>query len=71
MVDSQLADRAQTALEKSPYLPRRNLRLETEAGRITLKGVVTSYYQKQMAQETLRQLEGVDHIENHLEVQWS
>jgi len=71
MANSQLADRAQSALEKSPYLPRRNLRLETEAGRITLKGVVASYYQKQMAQETLRQLEGVDHIENNLEVQWS
>jgi hypothetical protein len=35
-----------------------------------LRGVVRSYYQKQMAQEVLLGLEGVEHIENQLEVEW-
>jgi hypothetical protein len=32
---------------------------------------VGSYYQKQMAQETLRRVAGVDQIENELEVCWT
>ena len=49
-----LDDRVLTALERNPYLARRNLRFETEAGRVTLRGVVNTYFQKQMAQESLR-----------------
>ena len=38
---------------------------------MVLRGVVSSYYQKQMVQETLRRLDGVGHIENQLEVNWA
>ncbi len=58
------------AIQKHPHLKRRNLRFETQEGRVVLRGTVSSYYQKQMAQEALRRVEGVDHIENHLEVNW-
>jgi osmotically-inducible protein OsmY len=44
-----LDDRVLTALERNPYLSHRNLRFETSSGRVTLKGVVTTYFQKQMA----------------------
>lgn len=71
MVDAQLADLARTALEQSPHLSRKQLRLEARKGRIILRGTVASYYQKQMAQETLRKLDGVEEIENHLQVHWS
>ncbi len=70
MVDSQLVDRARSALESSPHLARKQFRLEARQGRIILRGTVASYYQKQMAQETLRKLDGVDEIENHLQVHW-
>jgi osmotically-inducible protein OsmY len=60
-----------STIERNPHLMRRNLRFETHEGRVVLRGVVSSYYQKQMAQEALRRLKGVDHIENHLEVNWS
>jgi len=66
-----LDDRVLTALERSPYIARRNLRFETSAGRVTLKGVVNTYFQKQMAQEALRYIDGVDEIANELEVCWS
>jgi osmotically-inducible protein OsmY len=59
-----------SAIEGNPHLKRRNLRIETQEGRVVLRGTVSSYYQKQMAQEALRRLKGVDQIENHLEVNW-
>ncbi len=36
-----------------------------------LRGTVKTYYHKQMAQEALRRVEGVDQIENQVEVAWS
>jgi osmotically-inducible protein OsmY len=70
MINMPLNDRVLTALERNPYLARRNLRFETSAGRVTLLGVVNTYYQKQQAQETVRHVDGVDEIENKLEVCW-
>jgi osmotically-inducible protein OsmY len=71
MVDPILQDRVMTALEKNPYLPGRQVQFEAQQGKVVLRGVVGSYYQKQMAQETLRRIEGVNHIENLLQVHWS
>jgi len=65
-----LSDKVVIALERNPYLARRNLRFETSEGRITLRGVVRSYFQKQMAQEAVRHVEGVDEIANEVEVCW-
>ncbi len=71
MVDAHLNDLVLSALENSPHVPLRNLRFEASQGRVVLRGVVRSYFQKQMAQETLKALDGVDEIENQLEVCWS
>jgi osmotically-inducible protein OsmY len=71
MIEMPLDDRVLTALERNPYVSRRNLRFETSSGRVTLKGVVRSYFQKQMAQEAVRHLEGVQEIANELEVSWT
>jgi osmotically-inducible protein OsmY len=35
---------------------------------VTLRGVVRTYFQKQMAQEVVRRVDGVDEICNELEV---
>lgn len=66
-----LVDRVSLALELSPHIGCRHLRVETDQGHVRLCGVVNSYYQKQMAQEALRRVDGVETIENHLEVAWS
>jgi len=63
-----LDDRVLTALEGNPYLSHRNLRFETSSGRVTLRGVVGTYFQKQMAQEAIRYVDGVSEIANELEV---
>ena len=65
-----LSDLILSALQQSPFLAHRKLRFEAEQGRVVLRGVVNSYYQKQMAQEALRGVEGIDQIENQLEVCW-
>lgn len=68
MISIPLEDRVLTALERNPHVARRNLRFETNDGRVTLRGVVGSYFQKQMAQEALRYVDGVHEIANQLEV---
>lgn len=65
---NDLAERIARALSGNPYLPKRRVRVETHAGRVVLRGVVHSYFQKQMAQEALRKIEGVEEICNELEV---
>jgi len=71
MIDMPLNVRVLSALEANPHIARRNLRFETREGCVTLRGVVDTYYQKQMAQEALRHVDGVNEIANELEVCWS
>jgi osmotically-inducible protein OsmY len=66
-----LENQVSVALKKNPHLQSRNLRFETSDGRVTLHGQVSTWYQKQMAQEALLRLDGVDHVDNHLQVCWS
>jgi osmotically-inducible protein OsmY len=65
-----LAQRVDQAIQTNPYVNGRTLRFEMDGGRVVLQGCVQSYFQKQMAQEVVRRVEGVAEIENCLEVQW-
>ena len=66
-----LNQRVSTALSSNPYLPAHELTFAADEGRITLTGRVESFYQKQMAQEAVRHVEGVEQIDNLLEVDWA
>jgi osmotically-inducible protein OsmY len=68
MASCTLAERVDSAITTSPYLARRHLRFETDGGHVILQGIVKTYFQKQMAQEVVRRVEGVERIDNHLEV---
>ena len=70
MVDTALEGRVMSALANNPFLPRRQVHFETQQGKVVLRGIVGTYYQKQVAQETLRTIEGVHEIENLLQVHW-
>ncbi|MCY2985254.1 MAG: BON domain-containing protein [Planctomycetota bacterium] len=63
-----LLHRIDTAIRKNPYLLNRRVFLESAHGKITLRGKVDSYYQKQMVQEILRGMDGIAEISNQLEV---
>jgi osmotically-inducible protein OsmY len=65
-----LEERVRRVLTENPHLTQRTLRIETHEGCVTLKGVVRSFYQKQMAQESLKGVEGLVQIENQLQVVW-
>jgi osmotically-inducible protein OsmY len=69
-LDLPLEEQAHAAIKRSPYLARERLQLEATGGRVVLKGVVGTYFQKQMAQEALRRVDGIHEIENNLEVSW-
>ena len=71
MIDiSPLEDRVHCAIEQNPYIPPKTLRFETNEGRVTLRGTVGTFFQKQMAQESIRRVAGVEEITNELEVCW-
>ncbi len=63
-----LREMVQNALARSPYFAGRNLQIEVADDSVLLTGVVYSYYQKQLAQESIRAIEGVNRIRNELEV---
>lgn len=66
-----LDDQVHLALELSPYLTRsRGVHFVADEGRVTLHGEVNSFFQKQMATETLRKVDGVQEIDNRLQVNW-
>lgn len=63
-----LRDLVQSTLSRSPYFAGRNLRIELHDNDIVLKGVVNTYYQKQLAQESIRNIDGIRRIRNDIEV---
>jgi len=66
-----LFDQVCDALTTNPHVRYQNVRVETADGRVTLKGSVSTFFQKQMAQEAVRRVDGVEHIENLLQVNWA
>lgn len=65
-----LVGQVHSAIQTNPYLAGRKLRFEAAEGRVVLLGTVSTYFQKQMAQEALRRIDGIREIENQLEVSW-
>lgn len=58
------------ALQSHPHLNGRRLDVDTHEGRVVLRGEVDSYFEKQMAQEAIRRIDGVTSIENQVTVAW-
>jgi len=63
-----LKERIGAAADTSPYLTGPNIIIEAAEERVVVRGFVSSYYEKQMAQETLLRIDGVQAVENHLQV---
>ena len=66
--DNLFHDQLNVALNNNPHVPQRTLRFEASEGRVTLRGIVGTFFQKQMAQEAIRRVVGVREIANELEV---
>ena len=63
-----LFQRIHEALQTNPFVPGQQVQVEANEGRVVLKGSVRSFFQKQMAQEAVRHVEGVEAIDNRLTV---
>jgi len=68
---AELNNRVAMALARNPYLTSRQLDFDADEQQVTLRGEVGSFFQKQMAQEMLRGVDGVNAIRNELEVVWT
>ena len=58
----------QAKLAKSPYFRNRNFDVQFNEGEVTLRGEVYSYYEKQVIQESIRHVTGVQRIQNLVDV---
>jgi osmotically-inducible protein OsmY len=63
-----IKDLAEGCLRRNPYRALKNVSCDYEAGVLTLRGCLPSYYLKQVAQQVVAHLEGVERIHNQIEV---
>ncbi len=63
-----LRSTVEAALTRSAYFAGKNLRFEVHGDGVVLRGVVGSYYLKQLVQESLKTISGVRRIDNEIEV---
>jgi osmotically-inducible protein OsmY len=68
---NELQTRINLALKDSPHSLGDQVMGTTDEGVVVLQGRVETFYHKQVAQELLRKVDGVERIVNLLEVHWS
>jgi osmotically-inducible protein OsmY len=66
----ELLHRVDSAIKGNPHLNGHQVFCQEESGIVVLHGRVKSFFQKQMAQEALKRLDGVERVINELEVEW-
>jgi len=66
----ELLQRIDSAIKMSPHLASHQVFCQEDSGIVVLHGKVGTFFQKQMAQEALKRLEGVEKVVNELEVDW-
>jgi hypothetical protein len=59
---------AEGCLRRHPYLALKNVCCDWLDGVLVLRGCLPSYYLKQIAQEAVASLEGVERIDNQIQV---
>jgi osmotically-inducible protein OsmY len=68
VLDADLASRAKTELLRSPEFALRGLNVEQSGGRLVIRGRVSRFYHKQLAQEVVRAVSGGLCVVNSVEV---
>ena len=66
-----LANQVKAAIVHNPHLNQRKLHFTTSGGSVRLEGQVESFFEKQMAQEAVRSIAGIESIENAVVVRQS
>jgi osmotically-inducible protein OsmY len=63
---SPIADLAERLLRSNPYLALKNVSCDWLDGVLILRGCLPSFYLKQITQEVVASVEGVEHIDNQI-----
>ena len=66
-----LEQQLSAVIVRHPHLYQRKVFFRSDQGHVVLQGRVKSFFEKQMAQEALRSIQGINSIDNQLEVNWS
>jgi hypothetical protein len=64
----EVANAVRVCLRKSPYSEIRNLSYDFDHGVLVLRGRLSSYYEKQLAQVVIARLPGISQLVNEIEV---
>jgi osmotically-inducible protein OsmY len=59
---------AERCLRRNAYLALKNVSCDYQSGVLALRGCLPSYYLKQVAQQVVAHLEGVQRIDNQIKV---
>ena len=62
---------ARSAIARNPHLLNKKIRLNVAGDCLQILGTVSSYFEKQIAQETLRPIVSPLRIQNDLIVRWN
>jgi osmotically-inducible protein OsmY len=68
LVAHPIEETARTRLRRKAYLALRHVSCNYQNGVLVLRGRLPSYYLKQVAQEAVGRLAGVDRVENQIRV---
>ncbi|QDV19484.1 BON domain protein [Gimesia panareensis] len=65
----QLDELIRHAISQSSLVARQNVQYRIEQEQVFLTGIVNSYYEKQLAQESIGRIQGVRQVHNRLNVE--
>ena len=65
---ASIRDLAERCLHSNPYLALKNISCDLLDGVLFLRGCLPTYYLKLLAQEAVANLDGVDRIDNQIQV---
>ena len=68
LLSRKIVETATRQLLESPYANVRRISCDYDQGLLFLRGRMPCFYHKQLAQETVREIEGVDRVVNEIEV---
>ena len=67
-IPADIQGMAEGCLRSNPYLALKNVSCDWLDGVLVLRGCLPTYYLKQVAQEVIAQVEGVQRIDNQIQV---
>lgn len=70
-LSSLITDQIINAVVHNPHVDLSTMHIETIGDSVTIHGTAQTFFEKQMAQEAIRKIDGVKAIDNCLEVVWN